>query len=77
MNNIYELKLHEGMVINDRDFVMRVPGGWLYTVSASDTSSVSVYVPFDNEFMQTSESMESKPSAAGQDSSPVSGAKVE
>jgi hypothetical protein len=47
-NNIYEMKLHEEMNIGLCWSVLRVPGGWIYTNSASN----SKFIPFDNEFME-------------------------
>lgn len=53
MKKIYELNLHEGITITDPEtkrqifYVTRVPGGWLYY--DSDTNS-NVFVPYNNEF---------------------------
>lgn len=56
---IYDLELHEEMVFepkygvweNERIWVLRVAGGWLYTPIRRQ----SVFVPFDNEFMKIKE----------------------
>ena len=45
MKTIYDLNLHESMVI-DFGTVTRVPGGWIYTRSTDN----SVFVPFNSEF---------------------------
>lgn len=47
--NIYDLKLHEELFIEDNNesgvWVRRVPGGWLYNYEDP------VFVPFNDEFM--------------------------
>ena len=48
--DIYKMKLHDRVLlpgINNRsdEWIMRVPGGWIYYIMDS-----FVYVPFDNEF---------------------------
>jgi hypothetical protein len=48
---IYDMKLHQVLSIGDST-VKRVPGGWLYSIPASDQSDQVVFVPFDNEFQQ-------------------------
>ena len=50
--NIYELELHETMMIERDEYVgliiTRVPGGWLYGYRKDENSDV--FVPFDNGF---------------------------
>ena len=48
---IYNLKLHETMYPDKATTVMRVPGGWIYTLTIGGETHTSVFVPFDNEFM--------------------------
>jgi hypothetical protein len=48
--NIYKLKkMHEYLSLKGGDCVMRVPGGWIYSIYTSDTLSC-VFVPYNNEF---------------------------
>ena len=49
MDNIYEMKLHETIQEDDGTGIMRVAGGWIYTVI--NDMPCSVFVPFHNEFM--------------------------
>ena len=52
--DIYKLKLHESVDINDELFrgtILRVPGGWIYERDMPGYSTAtSVFIPFDNEF---------------------------
>ncbi len=48
--DIYKLKLHEQIILDNRTVVRRVPGGWIY--------NDSIFVPFDNEFQQVDEEMD-------------------
>ena len=41
--DLYELKLHEEMIIDGETSVMRVPGGWIYTFRLY--TATSVFVP--------------------------------
>ena len=51
MKNIYQLKLHETLVIESmyNQTVERVPGGWIY-YRISEKSQSAVFVPFNSEF---------------------------
>jgi len=50
---IYELKLHEEIELSEGRFVMRVPGGWLYTHYRLDRNAMTTtFVPFDKEGME-------------------------
>jgi len=53
--NIYKLKLHDCVEINSEPnsyYVIRVPGGFIYTLYRLDYNSMtSTFVPFNNEFM--------------------------
>lgn len=63
-NTIYDLKLHEILVISStvnsssKTTVLRVPGGWIYTIlNSSDwpqdgkqKRETSVFIPFHTEF---------------------------
>ncbi len=61
-NNIYSLSLHEEIKIDDDISALRVPGGWVYKFSKnvwrSEIESYdlilqsSIFVPFNNEFME-------------------------
>lgn len=46
--NIYELELHESLMIGVEMKVVRVPGGWVYVMYAN--TSPSVFVPFNDEY---------------------------
>jgi len=49
MKSIYELKLHETVESDDRNFIItRVPGGWIY---ADKHNPGNVFVPLNNEFI--------------------------
>jgi len=48
---IYDLELHEGLMMCDEIRVNRVSGGWIYTTFRLDSNTMSsVFVPFDDEF---------------------------
>ena len=60
--NIYDLELHEVVVITETDYVtqtvQRVPGGWLYRTDTSLYSGFKggggineTFVPFNDEFI--------------------------
>ena len=49
MKTIYDLELHEDLLIHGLLNVVRVPGGWIYE-SLSDGDVSAVFVPFNNEF---------------------------
>ena len=55
--DVYELKLHESLSVNETTEVMRVPGGWIYTRIATSTGLriSSVYVPWTPEFEKASQ----------------------
>lgn len=50
MKDIYELKLHEGTEVRSEwstFYVVRVHGGWLYTIFRFDSNSMTTtFVPF-------------------------------
>lgn len=54
MKSIYQLNLHEMVVVEDSNLfttAFRVPGGWIYrSYDKSAQIMGSVFVPFDNEF---------------------------
>ena len=52
---IYDLKLHEGIVIDPYIYIARVHGGWLYDMGEGGNNGDRsvIFVPFDNEFMET------------------------
>jgi len=52
MDDIYKLKLHEiHSIENTPIYVIRVPGGWLYTVECPTGDTVQSFVPYNQEFM--------------------------
>ena len=55
MENIYNLKLHRGTMVDGYVHVTRVPGGWIYSFIPEPEwedriPCMPVFVPFDNEF---------------------------
>jgi hypothetical protein len=49
--NIYEMKLHEYILLENDLAIHRVAGGWLYTIPRLDCGQMNtVFVPFNNEF---------------------------
>jgi hypothetical protein len=53
MKSIYKMDLHEEVQIGEWLVCMRVAGGWIYSFQIPQTNILnSVFVPFDNEFMQ-------------------------
>ena len=51
MKTIYDLKLHEGIMLPFGVYVMRVPGGWLYNCLNTnlDHFQNGIFIPFDND----------------------------
>jgi len=49
MKTVYNIKLHESLIINENIQVLRVPGGWIYTLP--DKSPV--LIDFSSEFQFT------------------------
>ena len=59
MKNIYEMELHDKFMLDDKTQIIRVPGGWIYKSFQADESFLyinysinSVFVPFNNEFIE-------------------------
>jgi len=56
-SELYDMKLHDQRTLYHPGIdgiswsITRVPGGWIYS-SPNTNNSVSVFVPFDNEFMK-------------------------
>ena len=50
MFKLYDMELGENIKFCGAE-VLRVPGGWIFTYANSYSQS-SVFVPFDNEFME-------------------------
>lgn len=52
MKEIYDLKLHESVRLDNGIVIMRVPGGWIYDCwdCQTDTSKAGTFIPFNNEF---------------------------
>lgn len=55
MNKLYKMGLHDILYQSDYE-ILRIPGGWVYTrfseSGAGGSNLSSVFVPFDNEFVQ-------------------------
>jgi len=60
--NIYEMKLHEVIEILIDEYgagrvscqVLRVPGGWIYSIySLKHGNSSTKFIPYNNEFLTT------------------------
>lgn len=49
LDNIYQLKLGQQVLIDSNSSILRVPGGWVY-----NSLNGTCFIPFDNEFMETS-----------------------
>lgn len=54
---LYTMKLHERISLDNKNTVLRVPGGWIYynhietpAENGLPLSSTAVFVPFNNEF---------------------------
>lgn len=52
---MYDMKLHEILVITPKLRVIRVPGGWLYErvikrLSDADNDVIHTFVPYNEEF---------------------------
>lgn len=54
MNEIYNMDLHEKIVLNNTTIVMRVASGWIYEYA----NKSNVFVPFDNRFQAHGDSYE-------------------
>ena len=48
--DIYKLKLHESAIIGNKDSVMRVAIGWIYSTYHEQSGLSRIFVPFDNKF---------------------------
>lgn len=46
---IYDLSLHEELDRGRGNYVLRVPGGWIYKTVSAETR-VNTFVPYNNEF---------------------------
>ena len=59
--SIYDLDLHEQKRINDGYLIVRVPGGWLYTLYKLDCNCMTTsFVSYDNSFAMSNLSVNSK-----------------
>lgn len=47
-HEIYNMRLHQTIRINQRWYVMRVPGGWLYTYGGQ-----AAFVPMNREYSKS------------------------
>ena len=51
--NIYEMKLHEYVQLENDLVIHRVAGGWLYAIPRLDCGQMNtVFVPLNNEFQE-------------------------
>ena len=50
---IYELKLHESIILTCGICVMRVPGGWLYDCWDLENNQfkIGIYIPWHNDLL--------------------------
>lgn len=53
-NNIYDLALHERTNEDGRS-IMKVPGGWIYSLWENQEPSIDTFVPYNDEFAPKSE----------------------
>lgn len=51
INELYNMKLHDKKISPEIN-ILRVPGGWIYTIYDCEDKISSVFVPFDNGFME-------------------------
>jgi hypothetical protein len=68
--NLYEMKLGDNVWCSEmQSNVLRVPGGWLFRPADGerDVFTASTFVPFNNEFMTTSEQGESPATTGNSD----------
>jgi len=56
----YNLQIGESFVIrnNPKSSIIRVPGGWIFDKSSGVTGSSSCFIPFNNEFMESSDELD-------------------
>jgi len=50
--DIYDMDFHESKDINNWQYVLRVPGGWIYQFNSppDEGTDYGVFVPFNEEF---------------------------
>jgi hypothetical protein len=53
MEKIYEMKLHESIMLDDFGYVKRVPGGWIYKDVSLNGFIATTFVPYNREFLPT------------------------
>lgn len=51
METLYTMKLGDVIKFTFWD-VVRVPGGWLFSLNDSQGGHIAQFIPFDNEFMK-------------------------
>jgi len=59
--NLYEMKLGENFWSSEMNCnILRVPGGWVFqsTFENQDAYSTQCFVPFNNEFMEITDTVE-------------------
>lgn len=63
MKNLYNIRLHELLQINNYTEVLRVPDGWLYTIYFPKVGDfpVVLFVPYHREFEEEENLNVSKP----------------
>jgi hypothetical protein len=49
--DIYKMKLHDKIILDNARLIMRVPGGWIYGFG-NEKGTTDVFVPWDNEFQK-------------------------
>ena len=51
---IYEMELHESIILSSELCVTRVPGGWIYDRLLRNLGDIkSLFVPYNDEFKET------------------------
>ncbi len=48
--DLYDMKCGETYYPDNKTYIVRMPGGWIWVGPAGCDSGVGVFVPFDNEF---------------------------
>lgn len=54
---LYNIPLHKltQLVSNSGIYIMRVPGGWIYSWATGNEDEVGIFVPYNTEFLEEEE----------------------
>jgi hypothetical protein len=52
--NIYNMQLHDEIKVARCLWVIRVAGGWIYSLIDNNENTINTFVPFNNEFQDSS-----------------------